>query len=231
VVEQDKVRALTCMCIEKGEKQFKVADQKGEQLFVAVEDKDLCCQRCGCCCTRDYDVFLKKKSEDEEHFYNYHVKRTCCTRLACLSCCRLGMNVEDTKAKSNLGTVASDCQCCSCWPKFTVNNESGAPRFIVQQDSHFCANCLCCGARSRQCCGIDCYIPASLSITPHPSGKSTEIVHQAGGRGADDDAYQVTFPEGASVNDKLLLVAATLCIDYKMYTSPAQEKMESGKGP
>lgn len=30
------------------------------------------------------------------------------------------------------------------------------------------------------------------------------------------------------MNDKLLLVAATLCIDYKMYTAPAQQKMKEG---
>jgi len=137
------------------------------------------------------------------------------------------MSVED-KSNGLIGTVGSDCQCCSCWPKFTVKNEQGAARFVVQQDTHFCANCLCCGARSRQCCGIDCYIPASLSIAPQPSGKTTTLVHQAGGRGADADAYQVIFPEGASLNDKLLLVAATICIDYKMYTAPSQEKMKEG---
>jgi len=225
VVEQDKVRALTCMCIEKGEKQFKVTDEKGNELFVAVEDKDLCCQRCGCCCTRDFDLHLQKKAEDSNHEYNYHVGRTCCTRFHCMHCCRLHMYVED-KEKAKLGEVESDCQCCSCWPKFTIRDAQNADRFVVQQDSHFCAQCLCCGARSRSCCGIDCYIPASLSVEPKPSGKSTELEHQQGARDLDEDAYSLTFPEGSSVADKLLLVAATICVDYKMYTAPSQQKMK-----
>jgi len=225
VVEQDKVRALTCMCIEKGEKQFNVNDEKGDRLFTAVEDKDLCCQRCGCCCTRDFNLRLKKQSEDEKHEYNFYVNRVCCSWFHCFACCRRRMEVQD-KEGQRLGEVQADCQCCSCWPSFTVRDASGNERFKVQQDSHFCAQCLCCGARSRQCCGIDCYIPASLSITPHPSGKSTELEHQSGSRGHDADAYVETFPDGSSVVDKILLVACTICVDYKMYTEPSPQKMK-----
>jgi len=107
-----------------------------------------------------------------------------------------------------------------------VSDANGNERFKVQQESHFCAQCLCCGARSRQCCGIDCYIPASLSIKPVPSGKSTEMQHQQASRGHDADAFDVSLPEGATVADKLLLTAATICIDYKMYTEPSQQKMK-----
>jgi len=231
VVEQDKVRALNCMCIEKGEKQFNVSDEKGNRLFTAVEDKDLCCQRCGCCCTRDFDLKLKKQSEEEAHEYNFRVKTICCSWFHCLECCRRRMEVTD-KAGEKLGYVQADCQCCSCWPKFTVRDANGNDRFTVQQDSHFCAQCLCCGARSRSCCGIDCYIPASLSVTPLPSGKSTELEHQSGSRGADADAYVETFPEGSSVTDKILLVACTICVDYNMYTEPSHQKMKDvTRGP
>jgi len=228
VVEQDKVRALTCMCIEKGEKQYKITDQNGHPLFTAVEDKDLCCQRCGCLCSRDFNLHVKKESEDAESFYNYYVPRTYCKKFGCMSCCRIGIEVKE-KGGTPIGSVGSDFQCCSCWPKFSVRDPQSSVRYTVQQDTHFCANILCCGAHSRHCCGIDCYIPASLSVNPQGSGKSTTLTHQAGSRGADADAYQLVFPEGASVNDKLLLVAATICVDYKMYTAPSQEHMkESG---
>jgi hypothetical protein len=225
VVEQDKVRAYVCMCIEKGEKQFNVMDEKGTRLFTAVEDKDICCQRCGCCCTRDFDIWLRKESEDGDNVYAYHVNRTCCTWFTCLQCCRRHMDVSD-KAKAKIGSVGADYQVCSCWPSFTVKDQQDSDRFRVSQDTHFCAQCLCCGARSRQCCGIDCYIPASLTVKPLPSGKGTELEHMAGGRGNDADAYSLVFPEGASVNDKVLLVACTICVDYKMYTAPSQEKMK-----
>jgi len=230
VVEQDKVRALTCMCIEKGEKQFNVNDEKGTRLFTAVEDKDLCCQRCGCCCTRDFNLKVKHQSEEDNHEYLFYVNRVCCSWFHCFACCRRRMEISD-KAGNKLGHVQSDCQCCACWPSFTVRDAAGNERFKVQQDSHFCAQCLCCGARSRQCCGIDCYIPASLSITPQPSGKSTELEHQSGSRGHDADAFMLTYPENCSVADKLLLVACTICVDYKMYTEPSPQKMEEpGKG-
>jgi len=224
VVEQDKVRALTCMCIEKGEKQFNVTDEKGTRLFTAVEDKDLCCQRCGCCCTRDFNLRIRKQPEDSDYEYNFLANRMCCSWYQCMACCRRRLEVQD-KGGTKLGSVEADCQCCGCWPKFTASDANGNARFQVQQDSHFCAQCLCCGARSRSCCGIDCYIPASLSITPVPSGKTTELQHQAGSRGADADAYLLIFPEGSSVTDKLLLIATTICVDYKMYTEPSPQKM------
>jgi len=229
VVEQDKVRALTCMCIERGEKQYNVDDDQGNRLFTAVEDKDMCCQRCGCCCTRDFNLHLKKQSEDEKTEYNYYVHRKWCSRLGCLSCCRQKLELRAPSDNTRLGEVQSDCQCCSCWPSFTVFDGNMNEKFKVTQDSHYCAQCLCCGARSRSCCGIDCYIPASLSITPVPSGKATELEHQSGPRGADSDAYYLTFPDGSTVVDKLLLVACTICVDYKMYTEPAQQKMKDGK--
>jgi hypothetical protein len=225
VVEQDKVRALTCMCIERGEKQFNVNDEKGTRLFTAVEDKDMCCQRCGCCCTRDFNLKIKKQSEDEQHEYLFYVPRVWCSWFHCCQCCRRRIEVQD-KGGNKIGTVQSDCQCCACWPKFTVFDANGAERFKVQQDSHFCAQCLCCGARSRSCCGIDCYIPASLSINPLPSGKTTELEHQSGSRGHDADAFMLAYPPEASVNDKLLLVACTICVDYKMYTEPSPQKMK-----
>jgi hypothetical protein len=111
-----------------------------------------------------------------------------------------------------------------------VRDDKDAERFTVSQDTHFCAQCLCCGARSRQCCGIDCYIPASMSVTPKPSGNSTELEHMAGGRGADADAFVLQFPEGSSINDKLNLIACTICVDYKMYTAPSQERMKDKRG-
>lgn len=223
VIEQDKVRALTCMCINKGEKQYNVMDEEGEKMFYVVEDKDNCCQHFGCWFDRDFNLFVRLESESHDNIAKMHVHRNCCTWFSCFECCRHRMTVEQIDS-TYIGHVQNNCQlCCSCYPKFTVTDAQKKPKYIVQQESHACAYFLCCGAEQRYCCGIKCYIPSTLGITSKNGAPHTMIEHLDGGRSVDADAYRVEFPEGATTEDKLLLIASTICVDYKMYRSTADD--------
>jgi len=68
-----------------------------------------------------------------------------------------------------------------------------------------------------------------MSVKPLPSGKAAELQHVTAARDNNSDAYTLNFPEGSSINDKLLLVACTICVDYKMYTAPSQQAMKDAK--
>lgn len=229
VIEQDKVKDVYCLCMHRGEKQYSVLDMEGHKLFVAQEHRDRCCPHFGCCMQRDFNLYAREHKNNEK-ILQFHQHRQWCTCLACMQCCRLRNTVTDLKTNKELGTVGNAFQIINCFPKFYIWDKEGKKKFTVQQESHFWASALCCGADRRRCCGIQCYVPSSLSVRDM-KGNREAIEHLDGGRSVDADAYEIKFTDGSTVNDKVLLIAATINVDYKMYSGgPKGEKMVDMSG-
>jgi hypothetical protein len=225
IIEQDKVKDVYCLCMHRGEKQYTILDMEGRKLFVAQEHRDRCCPHCGCLLQRDFNLYGREAKSDKK-IVKFRQHRQFCTCFAFMSCCRLKNTVTNLVKGKKIGSVGSACQCVSCYPKFYVWDKDGKKKFTVQQESHFWASFLCCGAERRRCCGIQCYVPSSLSVRD-TKGNKESLEHLDGGRSIDADAYELKFTKGCSVDDKMLLIAAVINVDYKMYSgqAPGGEKM------
>jgi len=228
IIEQDKVRAMCCMCINKQEKQYNVLDDEGRTILVVVEDKDNCCRTCWCCFSSDYDLKVKEESESEKKLGEFYVHRRYCHWFQCLQCCRYTMTAKDEN-DNEYGTVGTDYKWpCDCTPQFSIKDMSGNHKFEIEEEDHWCAYFLCCGAESRYCCGIKCYIQNSLAIKGEGFEK-TKIEHMDGGRSEDADAYHLDFPEGVTGQDKLLMIAGVVCVDYTLFSASPPEKEDMNK--
>lgn len=143
-----------------------------------------------------------------------------CT-MFCL--CRPEINVVLNSTGKPVGKVKHIFTCCD--PTFEVYSTSGL-RYIVTADCCQCA-LLCPGIIGKTSQGIFNIIDATTKqkagmIVKEPASIS-EIV-------TDADSYVVNFPQNADANDKLLLTALALMIDYQFFESDANEERENRMG-
>lgn len=148
----------------------------------------------------------------------------CCTWFNCMPLCRPQVRVVDGNRKG-LGSAASKYHPCCCVTQFTVH-DAVQERFKLEEDLHLCARCLCCGAQSRELCGIRCYTPSTFRVLSTSDANQVGTAEHEPGRSNECDSYRLKFPNGVSVNDKLLLLAGVVCLDQKLYSAPKTKKMK-----
>ena len=221
-VTQAETPYRCCPCMRKNEKQFNILNDQGNLEFVMNEQKDRCCQRVGCLCARDYDIWLRK-APNTPPLYHIHVDRKCCTWFNCCQCCRPLVRVSEM-SKKELGTISNDCHPCCCLTNFTIY-DAAHERYLLDERLHLCARCLCCGSKARECCSIRCYTPANFTIRTPLHKKPVGVLEHEPGRSTEYDSYRVQYPEAATPKDKLLLLAAVIAVDEKLYSAPKTLKM------
>lgn len=199
-------------------------------IYSAHEELDTCCRKCGCLWQRDFDLRVES-GEGTPAYYFYH-HRICCEWMHCLHCCNHRMQIYEADPSNRkqkgkkVGSVESDFLCgCSCIPNFTMRDADGKISYQVRRDMQ-CEACpclACCygGERSKG------YIISSGNGTP---GGIYHLNEQRA-KAMIEDSYQVTFPEIASEVDRVLMVAATILVDYDLYDDPPKiQEMRTTSG-
>ena len=101
------------------------------------------------------------------------------------------------------------------WPGFEVFEANGNLKYFVHAD---CCQCgLLC---ANNFCGK--LSPANFNIISAGSNNIVASISKMAAQSysemiTDADSYRVTFPQGASAYDKLLLIALGLLIDYQYF--------------
>jgi len=222
VLEQPLNSAGCCTC-GVGDKHYSVVTQNRAPLLKAVEELDCCCRRLGCICRRDFDLAVKDATD--KPLYRFDHNRMCCTWCHCLACCRHRMTVVRIADKKEIGKVQNNCRlCCTCFPEFSVTNEAGHHVYTITKDVGCCAGC--CGNTCR-CCGCGCDVPVGYTIKGGQGGIIEKITDPARTGAAHEDTFAVRFPQQATDEERVLLVAATIVVDYTLYDeAPAPQKMK-----
>ena len=150
--------------------------------------------------------------------------RPCRMGVGC--CCPLLMRLRDAGG-APLGHVGEPCDarvclkaCCCC--AFTHHVHAPQHRYTLL------APLCCCGGRVNNCCGATCCKPNLIVDITTPDGKLASTVQKTYGKGRgcqaclrcvlEFDTYILEFPPEATAQERALLVAGVLGIDYALFS-------------
>ena len=157
--------------------------------------------------------------------------RPCRMGLGC--CCPLLMRLSDGSG-APLGDVGEPCdagvclkQSCCC--AFTHHVHATPPGTSAPQHRYTLQAPLCClGGRVNNCCGATCCRPHLVMDVATPDGKLASTVQKTYGKGRgceacmrctfEFDTYVLEFPPEATAQERALLLAAVLSIDYALFS-------------
>lgn len=145
-----------------------------------------------------------------------------CT-ICCL--CRPEMTVTLSDKNINVGVIKHVFTCLD--PEFEIYDSNNRLKFIVSAD---CCQCglLFSNSLFGKCSEATFEIYARGS--KHVVGNIKKLVAHGAEFITDADSYQINFPSNADANDKLLLIALGLMIDYQYFeSSPADEEKENNR--
>ena len=200
---------------------FSQSPQGGMKLLFKCKEYSSCCMRN--CCTansREFNMIIKHVANSaglDENFSTPFVDIKKPFKLTCFCLDRPEMIINYGSNGQRLGRIKQPFSCCD--PIFYTFNSSGTHRYIIHADccqcGLICANNFC-GKLSEVLFNI--YKPDNLNIPcgtiRKKSATGSELVTSA-------DSYQVNFPNDASPEDKMVLIAAGLMIDYQFFEESA----------
>ena len=141
-------------------------------------------------------------------------------KCTCFCCNRPIINVS--VGDNPIGSIKNLFSCFD--PEFEVYEANGNLKYFVYADccqcGLLCANNIC-GKFSSATFNICApgTINTIATITKMSAQSFSEVI-------TDADSYQVSFPKNASPNDKLLLIALGLMIDYQYFETDANDNNE-----
>ena len=169
------------------------------------------------------------------------VERPCRPGM-CLCCWPLDMRVYEHGAFGGgapraLGSVREECsagecarQCCCC---VCTHRLWAGPPGARQTHRYSLRTGICCCGRVNNCCGATCCKPNLIMDVLTPDGKLASTVQMAYGGAPgcegcarcafDFNNYIVQFPEEASAEDRALLIAAVMSVEYALFSRQGGE--------
>jgi len=118
--------------------------------------------------------------------------------------------------KKNIGRIYEPFKCCD--PNFQIFNDQNVLKYVVAGD---CCQCgLMCKSWGK-CCETKFYIFDAKIDNRDPSASKGTITRKNPGIAkamfTDADNFEVVFPNDATPLDKLMIIGATLMIDYAFF--------------
>jgi hypothetical protein len=202
---------------------YHVYGQTGQELkylFKCMEKSGFCMRSCCPSNIREFNMeiihILNLGPQPVSKLFANAMKPLMCP---CFCCCRPEMTLLLGEQKEIVGKIVNPYTCCD--PEFEIFDKSGNVKFKVHAD------CCQCGLRcANNICGkfssanFDIYDGAMTNkvgqISRMPAQSYAEMV-------TDADSYQINFPAQASAEDKLLLIALGLMIDYQYFESGSND--------
>lgn len=211
---------------------------------VKISQRGNCCEviTCGLCeCENIYDVIIEDSSNGKKHIFEMEEINGCCWKCCAPATCRsFQMDVKQVvekdgkksttpfatferpcklgclcfcepeiyikKGQNQLGKATMPCKCCGT--ELHIFNEKGDHKYTVKLG---CCQCgFCCGP----CCNVrgDIY-EANTEVIVGVVSKECSCTRCC--NKADD--YHLNFPNNATVNEKLNLIAAVTLMDYRLF--------------
>ena len=146
-------------------------------------------------------------------------------KFPCFCCNRPEITVNLGAQNKYVGKIKHMFTCCD--PEFEVYNSNGLKYFVRAdccQCGLLCANNFC-GKLSTAT--FEVYQPGTSNIIATISKMVAQSFSEVM---TDADSYQVGFPPGATAEDKLLLIALGLMIDYQYFETDSSESNNGRRG-
>ena len=125
-----------------------------------------------------------------------------------------------TKRGELLGFVESDFLCgCSFIPNFTIRNAKREVVYSVRRDRQ-CSMCPCCAS----CAGDNQqgYVISDRKNGGTPGG--IKHLEEDKSKHLLEDSFRIQFPENSAEDDRLLMLAAGILVDYDLYDAPVPQQ-------
>ena len=132
-------------------------------------------------------------------------------KCACCCFCRPYMDVRLADNGQQLGIISEPCTCCDV--DMEVLDTAGNLRYDINGDC--CQLGLCCGPSLKKLANVN----FEIKENGYTVGAIRKLTSSLGEFFTKADSYEVVFPEKATPSDKLLLILATLLIDYQNFES------------
>ena len=132
-------------------------------------------------------------------------------KCACCCFCRPYMDVRLADNGQQLGIISEPCTCCDV--DMEVLDTAGNLRYDINGDC--CQLGLCCGPSLKKLANVNFEIKENGFTV----GAIRKLTSSLGEFFTKADSYEVVFPEKATPSEKLLLILATLMIDYQNFES------------
>ena len=140
-------------------------------------------------------------------------------RCPCFCLNRPEINVSVGAENIYIGKIKHLFSCCD--PEFEIYNSQGL-KYYVRADccqcGLLCSNNICGKLSTAQ---FDIYQAGAGNIIANITKMTAQNYAEAV---TDADSYQVGFPQGATAEDKLLLIALGLMIDYQYFETDSSDE-------
>ena len=121
------------------------------------------------------------------------------------------MDVRLADNGQQLGIISEPCTCCDV--DMEVLDTAGNLRYDINGDC--CQLGLCCGPSLKKLANVN----FEIKENGYTVGAIRKLTSSLGEFFTKADSYEVVFPEKATPSEKLLLILATLMIDYQNFES------------
>ena len=198
--------------------------------FYFKEKSNCCCRNCCKQATRSFDMFANivpsgKALEHKRDNHYFKIERYCgCNDYCCCcNCIRPKMFVYYEKTGEYLGKIIDSCSCCDNLLEIYDSSES----LIYEIRTSYYQLGLRCGRNAETVAKIDFKVvaPETQKVIGHlikiPSlndkiGRAMVESHQ--GSHDASNSFIINFPDGASPDEKFLLIIAAIKLGYQFFT-------------
>ena len=190
-------------------------------LFKCVERSSFCMRNCCPSNLREFDmgIFHAVSSPITGNMTGGFARAYKPCKVPCFCFNRPEIIVNLGADNKYIGKIKNMFTCCD--PEFEVYNPSGLKYFVR-------ANCCQCGLLcANNFCGkmssavFEILQPGSTNVIANITKMSAQSFSEMV---TDADSYQISFPAGATAEDKLLLIALGLMIDYQYFETDSSDE-------
>lgn len=222
-----------CGCEAKDEfKWFDTTDEANTQIATSLEDSNCFCRLCLCGC-HEFTMDVKDLNTSDV-IMSMH-RPFGCLVSPCKCCCFNTMTMSANGRK--IGSIEEEFYCCV--PRMMVKDGEGRNIYKLHQPTCCGGICVDCCAEGKNCMAVCCKVPfhifpASQADTDNgaanvgkilkvPKSLMTEFF-------TDAEAFDVTFPEDASVEQKAVLAGSAVYLNANFFESEKDQGSAAGDG-
>lgn len=190
-----------------------IQSPKGLKYAFKCNEISSCCARCFCSAdTRPLTMDIKHISSPQEFNADlaktyFNIEKPCNCPFFCL--CRSYMEVRNVETDKKFGKIRHPCKFCGTG--FELIDGENNLKYTIEGG--------CCEA-GLCCCGT-CSKSTNVQYRIMQDGNQNGLITKTPSKGYEKytnaDSYTVQFPNKATPEDKMLLIVASLMIDYQYF--------------
>jgi hypothetical protein len=203
-------------------KWFNTTDGQNQQFATSLEESN-CCMRLFCSGCHEFTMKVTEEGSGAEVLAMH--RPMACNAGACKCCCYQTMTM--TTGGRALGKIEELCWVCI--PRMMITDSNGANLYKVHPPTCCGGMCVDICSEGNPCCGKGCckiafhIFPADQKDTdngaPH-AGKIVKVPKSIMSEMfTDAEAFDVSFPEGSTSEQKALIAASSVFINANFFES------------